>query len=44
MQLDKYKNMDYYSIVDDFNKPIENKNNKWLEDYKKEINKRIKTA
>ena len=37
MQLDKYKNMDYDSIVDDFDKPIEIKNNKWLEDFKKEI-------
>ena len=44
MQLDKYKNMDYDSIVDDFDKPIEIKNNKWLEDFKKGIQKRIKTA
>ena len=40
MQLDKYKNMDYDSIVDDFDKPIEIKNNKWLEDFKKQINKK----
>ena len=44
MQLDKYKNMDYDKIVDDFDKPIEIKNNKWLEDFKKEINKSKKTA
>jgi len=36
--------MDQAIIDDDFDKPIEIKNNKWLEDFKKEINKRIKTA
>ena len=44
MQLDKYKDLDYDKIVDDFDKPIEIKNNKWLEDFKKEINKSKKTA
>ena len=44
MSLDKYKNMDYDKMVDDFDKPIEIKNNKWLEDFKKEINKSKKTA
>ena len=39
MQLDKYKNMDYDKMVEDYDKPIEIKNNKWLEDFKKEINK-----
>ena len=40
MQLDKYKDLDYDKIVDDFDKPIEIKNNKWLEDFKKQINKK----
>ena len=44
MNLPQYKNMDYDKIVDDFDKPIEIKNNKWLEDFKKGIQKRIKTA
>ena len=40
MSLNKYKDMDYDKIVDDFDKPIEIKNNKWLEDFKKQINKK----
>ena len=31
-------------MVDDFDKPIEIKHNKWLKDFKKGIEKRIKTA
>ena len=33
-------NMDYDKMVDDFDKPIEIKNNKWLEDFKKQINEK----
>jgi hypothetical protein len=38
MNLPKYKDMDYDQLVDDYNKPIEQKDNKRLEELKKAIN------
>ena len=42
MQLDKYKNMDYDKMVDDFDKPIEKKNNESLKYFEDLIDKRKK--
>ena len=39
MSLDKYKDMKYDDMVDDYNKPIDDENNKWLEQFKKDIEK-----
>ena len=39
MSLDKYKNMKYDDMVDDYNKPIDDENNKWFEQFKKDIEK-----
>ena len=44
MQLDKYKNMDYDKMIEEYDRPIEKKNNKRLEQFKKAIEKRVKTA
>jgi len=40
MQLDKYKNMDYDKMVEDYDKPIEKKNNESLKYFENSINKR----
>ena len=40
MSLDKYKDMDYDKIVDDYDKPIEKKNNESLKYFEDQINKR----
>ncbi len=42
MQLDKYKNMDYDKMVEDYNKPIEKKNNESLKYFEDLIDKRKK--
>ena len=42
MSLPKYKDMDYDQLVDDYNKPIEQKDNKRLEELKKAIEKNNK--
>ena len=42
MSLDKYKDMDYDTMVDDYNKPIEEENKKWFEQFKKDIEKNNK--
>ena len=42
MQLDKYKNMDYDKIVEDYDKPIEKKNNESLKYFEDLIDKRKK--
>ena len=42
MQLDKYKDMDYDKIVDDYDKPIEKKNNESLKYFEDLIDKRKK--
>ena len=42
MQLDKYKDMDYDKIVDNYDKPIEKKNNESLKYFEDQINKRKK--
>ena len=39
MTLDKYKDMDYDTMVDEYNKPIEAEDNRRLEEFKKEIEK-----
>ena len=44
MQLDKYKNMDYDKMIEEYDRPTEKKNNKRLEQFKKAIEKRVKTA
>ena len=44
MSLDKYKNMDYDTMVDLYDKPIEKRNNKELEWFKKQINKNNKKS
>ena len=40
MQLDKYKNIDYDKMVDDYDQPIEKKNNESLKYFEDLINKR----
>ena len=40
--LDKYKDMDYDTMVDEYNKPIEEEDNRRLEEFKKEIEKNNK--
>ena len=42
MQLDKYKDLDYDSIVGLYDEPIEKKNNESLQHLKDQINKRKK--
>ena len=42
MSLDNYKNMDYDKMVDDFDKPIEKKNNESLKYFEDLIDKRKK--
>ena len=42
MQLDKYKQMDYDKMVEDYDKPIEKKNNESLKYFEDQINKRKK--
>jgi hypothetical protein len=42
MQLDKYKNMDYDKIVEDYDKPIEKKNDESLKYFEDLIDKRKK--
>ena len=44
MSLDKYKNMDYDTMVDLYDEPIEKRNNKELEWFKKQINKNNKKS
>ena len=39
MSLDKYKNMDYDAMVEDYNRPIEKEWNESLEYFKDQINK-----
>ena len=43
MSLDKYKNMDYDTMIDLYDGPIEKRNNKELEWFKKQINKNNNT-
>ena len=40
MSLDKYRDMDYDKMVDDYDKPIEKKNNESLQYFKDQINKK----
>ena len=42
MSLPKYKDMEYDQMVDDYNKPIEQKDNEILEEFKKAIEKNNK--
>ena len=42
MSLPKYKDMEYDQMVDDYNKPIEQKDNERLEELKKAIDKNNK--
>ena len=44
MSLDKYKNMDYDTMVGLYDEPIEKRNNKELEWFKKQINKNNKKS
>ena len=44
MSLDKYKNMNYDTMVDLYNEPIEKRNNKELEWFKKQINQSNKKS
>ena len=37
MSLDKYRDMDYDTMVDEYNKPIEEEDNRRLEEFKKQI-------
>jgi hypothetical protein len=44
MSLDKYKNMDYDTMIDLYDGPIEKRNNKELEWFKKQINQSNKKS
>jgi len=44
MSLPKYKDLDYDTMVDLYDKPIEKRNNKELEWFKKQINKNNKKS
>ena len=44
MSLDKYKDMDYDTMVDLYDEPIEQKNNKELELFRKQINESNKKS